>query len=643
MANSLTLDDRKQAIDTLAFTMDRTAGEAMLDVALAGPEDTRDYARWWIRFRDTNDWSAWQLAAQIETGDRANAKLLYESPVMKDGIAIIDVDLRNATRLYLNVDDTGNGNSCDWANWVDGKLSGPGGEMLLGDLPWTDAVAAWGQVRKNKNCNDGPLVVASKTYEQGIGTHANSEISYALPPGKIDRLRVSVGPDQKGVSQNGGTSIRFRVYAEVPPDPTRFAKIEARLLDKKLSAKERKDAAAELCSTRDGGLYVLSLADKGRFDAESKAMVSEVIFLNPDLAVRALASEHFQRGASSMPPIPELEKLHGDAKNGERVFFGATASCAKCHTLSGRGGDIGPDLTPLRKKYAAGAMFDAILNPSAGIAFGYDTWMFATDDERVVSGFLLADGEKVILKDTAGMRTMLEAKEIVARRKAKVSAMPDNVSAGLSAQELADVVAFLLEDREAPHKIGEPVPLFNGKDFSGWTFYLDQPGAKLTDVWSFQDGVLDCKGNPIGYLRTEAEYENFVIELDWRFPAGGEPGNSGVLMRRVGADKVWPKSIEAQLQHRHAGDIWNIDEVPMVVDRGRTDGRHTEKLAPCNEVPQGEWNHYKITLDRGNLTLEVNGTVQNTATWVERVPGNICLQSEGSRIQFMNIVLRRIE
>ena len=86
-----------------------------------------------------------------------------------------------------------------------------------------------------------------------------------------------------------------------------------------------------------------------------------------------------------------------------------------------------------------------------------------------------------------------------------------------------------------------------------------------------------------------------------------------------------------------------FDEVPMQVDKSRTDGRHTGKLAPCNELPLGEWNHYKITLDRGDLTLEVNGSVQNRATWVERVPGNICLQSEGSHIQFRNVVLRKIE
>ncbi len=643
MAAALSKAEREQAVDALAFTADRSAGEALLDVALAGPADVQPLARWWIRFRDGNDWRAWRLATQLGGSERADAKLVFESPVMKQGLAAIDVDLRGATQLFLCVDDAGNGNGCDWADWVAGKLIGPDGETALADLPWKQATAAWGQVQKNKNCNGGPLVIAGKPYEHGIGTHANSEIAYELPAGKFERLQVAVGPDEQGVKQNGGTSIRFRVFVTVPPDPQRFERVDARLLDPKLSAAERKSAADELCSTREGGLHALAASSAKRYDEGACALIAVAIFKCPDLAVRALASEQFSRASGERLSIAALEKLSGDEKRGEKLFFSDTAACSKCHVFAGRGGDIGPDLSGVHTKYAPSALFDAILNPSAGIAFGYDTWMFETEDERVVSGFLLADGEQVIVKDTAGVRTVLSKSEIVSRRKAAVSAMPDNVSASLSAQDLADVVAFLTLDRTKPRKLGAPIPLFDGVDLAGWTFYLDAPGAKMSDVWSVADGVLDCKGQPIGYLRTEAQYEDFVLELDWRFPAGGEPGNSGVLLRRVGPDKVWPKSVEAQLQHRSAGDIWNIDDVPMLVDPARTSGRHTEKSSVCNERPIGEWNHYKITLDRGDLTLEVNGTVQNRATWVERVAGNICLQSEGSRIQFRDILLRKIE
>jgi hypothetical protein len=183
----------------------------------------------------------------------------------------------------------------------------------------------------------------------------------------------------------------------------------------------------------------------------------------------------------------------------------------------------------------------------------------------------------------------------------------------------------------------EPVKLFNGKDMTGWTYFLND-GGKMEDVWSITpDGVLHCKGHPTGYIRTEKPYTSYKLKLEWRNP--GKPGNSGVLMRMQAPDKVWPKSIEAQLNSNDAGDIWNIDEFPMTVDPARTKGRHTKKLRDSSEKPLGEWNQYEITLDGENLELKVNGVVQKTATNVKVMPGPICLQSEGAEIEFRNIEL----
>jgi hypothetical protein len=81
----------------------------------------------------------------------------------------------------------------------------------------------------------------------------------------------------------------------------------------------------------------------------------------------------------------------------------------------------------------------------------------------------------------------------------------------------------------------------------------------------------------------------------------------------------------------------------MQVDAGRTEGRHTGKAQPCNEKPLGEWNHYHIVLDGGGLTLEVNGVLQNHASWCEEVPGKIALQSEGAVIEFKKVTLTPIE
>jgi putative membrane-bound dehydrogenase-like protein len=643
----LTPQTRREALDALAFIKTREAAEAVLDLALAGPEDIKPLAKWWIENRDTNDWREYHLAAQIDSPTREGAVQRFASGIVKSGSVDIDVDVTGARTLWLVVTEGRSGNGCDWSDWIAPRLVGPEGEVPLTKLAWRSATAGWGHVNVGLNCNGGPLRIGEKTFADGIGTHAASEIVYELPEKRFTRFKATAGLDFMGTSQACGNEVGFQVLVNQPADRTRWAALRSALLREGAPAPEREAAAKELSAEREGGLLLLEWAENGELDDAAKGAVAKTIFTNPDLSVRALASQYFQRpaaGGAPLPSVAELAKLPGDPRNGQRVFFSATANCATCHTIRGRGGDIGPDLTQVRAKYGANEIFDAILNPSAAIAFGFDTWMLATEDERLYSGFVLADGDTVVIKDTGGKRTALEKGEIVSRRKSKLSSMPDNVALGLKPQELADVVAFLREEwPRPPSRPGEEIALFNGKDLAGWTFHLNDAAARMEDVWSVSDGVLHCQGNPIGYLRTQAEYTSFVLTLEWRFPPGSPPGNSGVLMRKVGPDKVWPKSIEAQLQHRNAGDIWNIDEFPMQTEPSRTDGRHTGKALPCNEKPLGEWNRYVITLDRGELTLEVNGEVQNRASWCDEVAGSICLQSEGAPIEFRNVRLRPLD
>lgn len=182
----------------------------------------------------------------------------------------------------------------------------------------------------------------------------------------------------------------------------------------------------------------------------------------------------------------------------------------------------------------------------------------------------------------------------------------------------------------------EPVKLFNGKDLDGWTF----SGPNQSNVWSVKDGALCDAGKPAGYIRTTKDYTSFVLKLQMRHLT---EGNSGVLLRVQEPDKVWPRSIECQGMRNNMGDIFNIDKFPMTTDPARTKGRHTPKLHPSNEKPLGEWNDYELELNKGNLTIKVNGVVQNTATECAELPGKIALQSEGAKVEFRNIELTPIE
>ena len=183
-----------------------------------------------------------------------------------------------------------------------------------------------------------------------------------------------------------------------------------------------------------------------------------------------------------------------------------------------------------------------------------------------------------------------------------------------------------------PENYGEAVLLANGKDLTGWKVSSDA----LKDTFSAVDGAIACKGDPSGYLRTEAQYTNYVLRLQMRHHV---KCNAGVLVRVHGQDKVWPDSIECQGQKDDMGDIWNIGQFPMKVDPDRTEDRRTVKLHPTNENPVGQWNNYEICLNKGDLVIKVNGLVQNTAADCKEIPGYIALQSEGGALDYRNIVL----
>ena len=197
-------------------------------------------------------------------------------------------------------------------------------------------------------------------------------------------------------------------------------------------------------------------------------------------------------------------------------------------------------------------------------------------------------------------------------------------------------------------------PLFDGKSLDGWTKYLrpakGQPAPDWKQTWSVADGTIRCIGKPNGYIATEKEYGDYVLRLKWRFPADSKGGNSGVLLHTQKEDKVWPTSVEAQLQAGRAGDFWLISPpaVKLDVDESRQDpkqARHYFRIGKDEKVekPFGEWNQYEITCRGGDVSLVVNGKKVNEGKNGNLTSGRIALQSEGAEIHFKDIEIRMLK
>lgn len=193
----------------------------------------------------------------------------------------------------------------------------------------------------------------------------------------------------------------------------------------------------------------------------------------------------------------------------------------------------------------------------------------------------------------------------------------------------------------------KPIKLFNGKNLKNWEIVLKEQSAG-NPVFYVGDGVLNASGAPFGYVRTKKTYENYELTLEWRWV--GEPTNSGVLLHISGNDGVWPHCIEAQLKHQNAGDLvlMQTGAKAMVLNQsfeikeGDRWATVIKKQQESTEYKPGEWNSYRIVSHNGKLELFVNGVLQNTASSFTPSKGFIGLQSEGSQIQFRNIMLKKL-
>ena len=192
------------------------------------------------------------------------------------------------------------------------------------------------------------------------------------------------------------------------------------------------------------------------------------------------------------------------------------------------------------------------------------------------------------------------------------------------------------------------------QDSSGgpnWQWFCEDLKTGVDAVWTMDGDVLICKGSPQGYIYTARDYTNFVLTLEWRWPADKKPGNGGVLLRTTGAQRCWPKSLEAQLNAGQAGDFWGLAGYPlqgpadrMKVIEHKTLGKLTNlRKTQAAEKKPGEWNAYEIIVRGGTVTLKVNGTEVNKATGCEVVAGRICLTAEGSEYHFRNVRLTPLE
>ena len=191
------------------------------------------------------------------------------------------------------------------------------------------------------------------------------------------------------------------------------------------------------------------------------------------------------------------------------------------------------------------------------------------------------------------------------------------------------------------------VSLFNGEDLTGWVDVNTSP-----ETWSVKDGILICHGDPIGVMRTERQFENFILHIEWRHMEAG--GNSGVFAwanptNTPGSN--FPKGMEVQMlelewpnlnprngKPNHigyiSGELFGVNGLKAVPDNPRGE-RSMSKELRCKG--KGEWNVYDVVFVDGTIKMAINGKFVNGMSRSTQKKGYLCLESEGAEIHFRNI------
>src|SRR5919106_5336345 len=207
------------------------------------------------------------------------------------------------------------------------------------------------------------------------------------------------------------------------------------------------------------------------------------------------------------------------------------------------------------------------------------------------------------------------------------------------------IVVTVLAVRLATQDNSGFVPLFNGRDLSGWVNVNCAP-----ETWSVRVGMIHSTGKPICELRTDRMYENFILELEYKHLEPG--GNAGVF---VWADALpargqpFLRAIEVQVldgrnseNYTSHGDVFAIHGAKLTPDRPHPSGWMRSLPDERRARPAGEWNHYRITCANGTIKLAVNGKEVSGGYDVSPRKGYIALEAEGSPALFRNVRIREL-
>ncbi len=199
---------------------------------------------------------------------------------------------------------------------------------------------------------------------------------------------------------------------------------------------------------------------------------------------------------------------------------------------------------------------------------------------------------------------------------------------------------------DKPVPVTAPVDLFNGKDFTGWSYFVSGKPTDIAVALQIKDGgIIALSNKPSGYVVVDPVRENYQLHVEWRWTTTtpSSSTNGGVLLHIVpGAlqQNIWPVSFQFQTKVTHAGDIISMSTAK---DAEQAAAATATRQKDSSEKTPGEWNSADIIVRGDTIECTVNGVPQNKVTKCVPSAGKIGFQLEGYAYELRNVKLTPLD
>lgn len=373
-----------------------------------------------------------------------------------------------------------------------------------------------------------------------------------------------------------------------PANEKAIQALELFVMNDKQPLPYRKDILGLLAGNKSGSLWILDLKERGVLPEPLVADAARLMRLSPFQELKTRITRAFpppgRLDPRKLPSLSDLVTHKGNAERG-RQLMNATATndmqCLKCHTIQGKGGAIGPDLSMIGKKGSRENLFESILNPSKAIADQYITWLIETSKGQLIAGLLVEENDQAVtLRDGNGKDVRIPRTEIEGRSKSPKSLMPEDLLLYMTQDDLVDMVEYMttLKTAAVAFDYWDIVgPFDNGSNDEGLDkVFPPEKGIDLKATYSGKGGATigwkRVKPDPRGYVDLQAHYsptsEQIVSYLvrDIESPVDQE---ANILIGNDDGCKVWINDKQVYNDRRHNAAVPEADRIKLNLVKGR--------------------------------------------------------------------------